>query len=195
MKEIQSRRYLQWQSAGFGALVILGALLHFTYQWSGYNPIVGLFSSVNESVWEHFKLGFTGLLIFSAVEYPFVGKGNKRYFLAKAMGLLSLQIFIVIFYYTYTSFTGDDILWLDVLSYIIGCGMCQLVVYRVLTDRGEIRLSPAIGVTVIAIHAVLLFVFTFWTPRSSLFLDQNTHLYGTEWRVDPETREHDHDEH
>lgn len=28
---------------------VLGVLLHFTYEWSGDNPIVALFSAVNES--------------------------------------------------------------------------------------------------------------------------------------------------
>lgn len=37
---------------------ILGVLLHFTYEWSGDNPAVGLFSAVNESTWEHLKLIF-----------------------------------------------------------------------------------------------------------------------------------------
>ena len=35
---------------------ILGVLLHFTYEWSDDNRIVGLFSAVNESTWEHMKL-------------------------------------------------------------------------------------------------------------------------------------------
>ena len=35
---------------------ILGTLLHFTYKWSEENAIVGIFSAVNESTWEHLKL-------------------------------------------------------------------------------------------------------------------------------------------
>ena len=35
---------------------VLGVLLHFTYEWSGDNAVVGLFSAVNESTWEHLKL-------------------------------------------------------------------------------------------------------------------------------------------
>ena len=34
------------------ATVILGTLLHFTYQWSGRNPVIGIFSAVSESTWE-----------------------------------------------------------------------------------------------------------------------------------------------
>ena len=41
---------------------VLGVLLHFTYEWSGNNPIVGLFSATNESTWEHLKLLFFPML-------------------------------------------------------------------------------------------------------------------------------------
>ena len=35
---------------------ILGTLLHFTYKLSGENGVVAIFSTVNESTWEHLKL-------------------------------------------------------------------------------------------------------------------------------------------
>ena len=36
-------------------IFILGTLLHFTYNWSNNNFIVGLFSSTNESIFSHTK--------------------------------------------------------------------------------------------------------------------------------------------
>ena len=38
---------------------LLGTLLHFTYRWSGRNPLI---APVNESVWEHMKLLFFPML-------------------------------------------------------------------------------------------------------------------------------------
>lgn len=49
--------------------IFLGTLLHFTYQWSGKNNLVAIFSAVNESTFEHLKLLFTPMLIFSIFEY------------------------------------------------------------------------------------------------------------------------------
>ena len=46
----------KWQIIVTIICLILGTILHFTYEMSNYNPIVGLFSAVNESVWEHLKL-------------------------------------------------------------------------------------------------------------------------------------------
>ena len=50
--------------AGILCVSILGTLLHFTYRWSGRNPLIGLIAPVNESVWEHMKLLFFPMLLF-----------------------------------------------------------------------------------------------------------------------------------
>lgn len=47
---------------------ILGTLLHFTYEWSQNNAIVGLFSAVNESTWEHLKLLFFPMFFLTLFE-------------------------------------------------------------------------------------------------------------------------------
>ena len=39
-------------------------ILHELYKWTGENPIIGLFSPVNESVWEHLKLAFYPVIFF-----------------------------------------------------------------------------------------------------------------------------------
>ena len=38
---------------------IVGTLSHFLYDISNHNRIVGLFSAVNESTWEHIKIALT----------------------------------------------------------------------------------------------------------------------------------------
>ena len=38
---------------GIVFVLITGSLAHFVYDWSGKNHIVGLFTPINESVWEH----------------------------------------------------------------------------------------------------------------------------------------------
>ena len=46
-------------------MIVLGTLMHFAYQLSNQNPIVGMFVPINESVWEHLKLlFFPGLFYF-----------------------------------------------------------------------------------------------------------------------------------
>ena len=55
---VERRRVLFFELTGIVFIIILGSILHFTFEWSGSQVVVGVFSAVNESVWEHFKLGF-----------------------------------------------------------------------------------------------------------------------------------------
>ena len=50
-----------------GAILVcaMGTLAHFVYEWSGNNPVVGLFCAVNESTWEHIKLLFFPMLLYT----------------------------------------------------------------------------------------------------------------------------------
>ena len=50
------KRLLLWEAAGFLFTAAVGALLHFTYDWSGGTVLAAAFSAVNESTWEHMKL-------------------------------------------------------------------------------------------------------------------------------------------
>ena len=50
-------------------IMIVGTLLHFTFRWSNNNPLVGIFSAVNESVWEHLKLIFFPMLIVGIIDH------------------------------------------------------------------------------------------------------------------------------
>lgn len=169
---------LIWQIAGASALLILGSLLHFAYEWSGHSPIVGIFSAVNESVWEHLKLGFWSLFLYSAVEYGFIRRKTHNYFAAKAAGILSLQVFIIVFFYTYTAIVKQEILILDILSYVVGCVLCQIVSYQLLTSRKLIKIVDASGILILAAHATALAVFTFYPPRLPMFQDSATGVYG-----------------
>lgn len=42
---------------------IFDTLAHFMYDMSNHNKIIGLFSAVNESTWEHIKIALTPTLL------------------------------------------------------------------------------------------------------------------------------------
>jgi hypothetical protein len=55
----------------FGWLLIsgLGSMLHFTYQWTNCNWVVGLFVAVNESVFEHMKILSLPVFLFWLISF------------------------------------------------------------------------------------------------------------------------------
>ena len=76
---------------GFFFISSLGAFLHFLYDISNHNKLVGVFSAVNESTWEHIKLALTPTFIYSLVDGYFYGYYDN-YFFAKLISILSIII-------------------------------------------------------------------------------------------------------
>lgn len=73
MKEL----LLKWELWGILAISIVGAILHFVFEWSGgWNPI-GIIAAVNESVWEHFKIAFWPALFYGIAEYSLLKRAAK----------------------------------------------------------------------------------------------------------------------
>ena len=89
MKKIRN-----WQIIAILFTLVVGTLLHFTYEWSGENKIIGTFSAINESTWEHLKLIFFPMLIFSIFEGIKIYKETNNYIEAKAIGIIFGILFI-----------------------------------------------------------------------------------------------------
>ena len=66
---IMGRRWRFWPLTGFLTAAVLGTLAHFMYRWSGGALLAGVFCAVNESVWEHMKLLFFPVFLFTAVQF------------------------------------------------------------------------------------------------------------------------------
>lgn len=65
--------------------IITGTLLHFVYEWSGESLFVGIFSPINESVWEHLKLLFFPMSVWILIGYFIFGKNSKLTFLLQLL--------------------------------------------------------------------------------------------------------------
>lgn len=168
-----------WQKVGFVFTIIVGTLLHFTYEWSGANPIVGMFSAVNESVWEHLKLLFTPMLLFAIFEFFVYGKNIKNFIPVKALSILIGMLTIIVSYYTYTGIVGEHYLWADIAIFILGvliayCFSCRFLNTDFLSTNTAIQL----GWVVLILMIVCFAYFTFNPPHIGLFQDPITGEYG-----------------
>ena len=105
--------------AGILCVSILGTLLHFTYRWSGRNPLIGLIAPVNESVWEHMKLLFFPMLLFGL--WNLKGVTDACRISAFHAGLLMGTLLIPVLFYAYTSVLGRNFLVLDIALFYICC--------------------------------------------------------------------------
>lgn len=155
--------------------IILGSIMHFVYEWTNENTIVGLFAPINESTWEHLKLLAFPYLAYMLWEYWRYDTPDN-FITAKTIGLIIGLIFIPTIFYTYTSIIGTHYLWADialfVLSVLLAFGVSSLVMTG--TDIQANSLSAMAFIVIVG----LFFIFTFYPPRIELFLDPITHTYG-----------------
>lgn len=117
---------------GFLFTLLSGTALHFTYELFGQNPIVGIFSSTDESVPQHLKLLFWPYVFFSVFEYIKYARKEKNFIFVKTLSVLFGMAVIVIFFYAYTAILGKDVLFLDIFAFILGDFSAFLLSYKLL---------------------------------------------------------------
>lgn len=153
-------------------IIILGVILHFTYEWSNNNYFVGTFSAVNESTWEHLKLVFFPMLITTILGYFIFSKDFKNYLCAKTQGILFAMSFTVIFFYTYTGIIGTNFAILDIGSFFVAVILGQFHAYKII--KNGISCNNKISFIILIILLFCFVTFTFYPPEIGLFEDVTT---------------------
>lgn len=169
-------KILQFQIFSVIFVIIMGILLHFTYEWSNENVIVGAFSAVNESTWEHLKLIYFPMLMTTIIGYFYLVNTTNNFLCAKLIGILISTLFIVIFFYAYTAILGNNVAVLDIGSFFIAVILGEYISYKILTSKFVCNTNLAIVVLIVLL--VSFISFTYVTPRIFLFQDPINGGYG-----------------
>lgn len=154
-------------------IIILGTLLHFTYEWSNNNVLVGTFSAINESTWEHLKLIFFPMLITLVIGYIYRG---KNYLCAKVLGIIVAILFTIIFFYTYTGIIGTNFAIIDISSFFIAVVLGQYVAYQKMQSKSFC--NNLIAIIILLVLYLCFLIFTFSPPHIALFRDPITGIFG-----------------
>lgn len=158
----------------FGAIftIIVGSILHFTFEWSKFNKLVGLFSAVNESTWEHLKLLAIPMIVYFVFEYFKYGKKHDNFIQVKFLSIIIGMFLIVSMYYTYKGIIGKHFVVVDILIFIIATIIAYYFSYKMIGKDflvgHKVKVISLIGIIGIV---VLLSVFTFYPPHINLFKD------------------------
>ena len=176
---MQKRKIFYWQIAAILFTWILGTLLHFTYEWYGENTVVGVFSAVNESTWEHLKLSFFPMLLFSLIEGIFLYKSTHNYIEAKAIALFLSILLITSIFYTYTGILGTHFAVIDIFIFIVSVLLAEWIAYKIMIrDEETTVFSKILSMLIILLLLICFLTFTFKTPHVQLFEDPITKEYG-----------------
>ncbi|MCX8131561.1 MAG: DUF6512 family protein [Clostridia bacterium] len=164
-----------WILLGIPVLSIAGCLMHFVYEWSGNLTAVGIFSPVNESVWEHLKLTFWPMLIWWISGYYLLNKRGKisaaQWFSSCTAAELVCPMVIVSFFYSYTGALGIESLILDIFSLFLGIIAAQSFSLHLYKNAEFGNYCLYISITTLALLAAAFTIFTFTPPQLPLFMD------------------------
>lgn len=156
-----------------------GTALHFLYQLSKKNIVVGIFAAVNESVWEHIKILFTPIFIMSFIN-SIINKEVNFYVLAVE---LSLGMLLIILFYEIKVFIFKDrygilnIISFYIISFIISVIHFELQSVNISSFINSISLIPII------IMFIMYLTFSIFPPKHKYFKDPITGTYGIQRHV------------
>lgn len=171
-------KILQWEIYGILFIMIVGTLFHFVFEWLFSWPPIGAITAVNESVWEHLKLPFWPLIIFSLIEYRFIkGEANNIIIGKSIAAVISIGTILIVFY-TYTAIIGTEILIIDILSFYLGVIIGQIISYKIISLSKLPRWISIISLIILIGFGILLIVFTYLPPHLPIFQDSESGLYG-----------------
>ncbi|MDD4187665.1 MAG: DUF6512 family protein [Bacilli bacterium] len=154
-------------------LFISGFLLHYAYDISNNNFLVGLFSPINESVFEHLKLSFYPTLIWWLIFYIFnqdrYNINKDRWFTGCLVSIITSILTILAIYYIAKCGLGINSLILDISSLYIGLFAGQYLGYHIYNYY--LKSKYILSIAMIFIFFVSFIVLTILPQSAPIFID------------------------
>ena len=163
----QLKKYL---IIGIFFVLTLGSLSHFFYEWSNHSFLVGLFTPVSESVWEHMKLIFFPMLLYSFIIIPKCKAAFPCITSAFLSGILAGTTLMPVIFYTYTGILGFHTLILDIGTFALSSILAFFIACRLALSCRMKNYVPYLYAA-ICLFVIFFFVFSCCPPDAGLFLD------------------------
>lgn len=140
--------------------------LHYAYDFCP-QPLIGLFSPVNESVWEHMKLLFWPFLAAAFI----LGRKESdqpKYWSGMLTALLAMPVFLLGVYYILLAGFSAEALWIDLALYYLTLAEGFWVGYR-LQKSGRLAYLAGVLVILAGLYGAALILFTVAPPELPIF--------------------------
>lgn len=149
--------------------LLLGSLSHFFYKWSGENLVVGLFSPVNESVWEHTKMLFFPVFLYTFFEMTACDKMDGHFLTARLLALVTGILLIPCLFFIYTGFLGRIWLPLDIAIFVLSIAATFFFTRYLEIHADALYLPPFVLSVLVLFVLILFFSFTYSPPDLPIF--------------------------
>lgn len=173
------KKLRRWEIAGFLFTAAMGPLLHFAFKWSGYSSLVGAFAAVNESTWEHMKILFVPLFVFTILEFLVFAESYANFFAVKGASALAALAGIPVLYYTINGAFGKTPDFVNIAIYYVAAIAFFLLSFFLLTRGCLCGGRWQVGAFVLFWLLAFLFVYFTYRPLPlPLFTDPLTGTVG-----------------
>ncbi len=156
----------KWEFMGVILISGLGIFLHYAYELSDQNQYVALFAPINETIWEHLKMAFYGMIGFALFEYIFIGSEHKNFIFAKTFSSLLACFLVVVLYYGYTNFL-DPALYLDIIIFVVAILIAQIFSYAILRSKLFIKGLNYWGLIILVAASLIFASYTYEPPHNN----------------------------
>lgn len=159
----------------------LGCFFHFSYVASHRNKFVAYFSAVNESIWEHIKIGLTANFIYGIMTAIIFGY-KENYLISLALScFLIVTLIPAFFYFVRAMYNKKKVpIFVDVLEFFVSIFLSQWAFFSILFMDDAGIAFRCIGVVMLILIFTCYSIFTFFPPKLGLFVDFRNGKYGLE---------------
>ncbi len=153
----------------FWKLFLAGWGWHMLYEIAGYNDVIGLIAPVNESVWEHLKLGYGATLVLMVDDaIRVLRKQQRASVIGRAAGIVVMNVVIVVGFYAYKAIIGSSFVVLDIALYGVACWVATITHERINSCRPS-AVMEYVGIAMLCGIAFMFAWLTIHVPPQSIF--------------------------
>ena len=153
---------------------LTGTLLHFLFKLSKNNIIVGIFASVNESVWEHIKILLTPIFMISFIS--FLCTRNYNFFIL-LMELLTSIILIILLYEIKLHFFKEKYNFINIVIFYVVSFIISYIHFK-LQNYNVSNLINGISLIMVIIVFIMYLTFTIFPLKNKYFKDPINGTFG-----------------
>ena len=170
------------KAVGISSLIVfaIGCVMHFLYDWCHENRAVAVVAATNESPWEHVKIGLTGFLVWTIVDYFRYGEMHN-YWIAKGLSLMAFVILLLSIYYGSRNYVAKkhEVVF-NIVCFLLEIVLAQVIFFAIL-DGPKLKewlFYPAFICLFLVLGAWVMF--TWVQPKVGVFCDPRNKKYGLE---------------
>lgn len=179
LKSLFSKRLIKYSVLSALFTSAAGTLLHFVYEWSGNNRLVGVFSAVNESTFEHLKLLFWPFLLTTFIGLFLFPDKRREFITSSAVSVFLGMVLIITLFYTYSGALGKFYSAINIAIFFISVIFSYYMLYAFMKNSTfDFNFSGFFGVLIFILLIAAVISFTFLPPKIALFKDPLTGTFG-----------------